>query len=69
MALNDAVQGLIAEARKQPQINAQQLFTTFIPEFEPHWPLLNLLAAHGFDTENRRPHRMRLPPRRVLPRK
>jgi SAM-dependent methyltransferase len=31
----------------------QQLFTTFIEEFEPHWPLLNLLAAHGFDTENR----------------
>ncbi len=31
----------------------QQLFTTFIEEFAPHWPLLNLLAAHGFDTENR----------------
>jgi SAM-dependent methyltransferase len=31
----------------------QQLFTTFIEEFAPHWPLLDLLAAHGFDTENR----------------
>ncbi len=28
-ALNDAVQAVIAEARKQPEINAQQLFTSF----------------------------------------
>jgi HAE1 family hydrophobic/amphiphilic exporter-1 len=28
-ALNDATQALIAEARKQPEINAQQVFTTF----------------------------------------
>jgi hydrophobe/amphiphile efflux-1 (HAE1) family protein len=28
-ALNDATQALIAEARKQPELNAQQLFTTF----------------------------------------
>jgi hydrophobe/amphiphile efflux-1 (HAE1) family protein len=29
IALNDAAQALIAEARKQPEINAQQLFTSF----------------------------------------
>ena len=29
VALNDATQALIAEARKQPEINAQQLFTSF----------------------------------------
>jgi len=28
-ALNDATQALIAEARKQPELNAQQLFTSF----------------------------------------
>ena len=28
-ALNDAVQSLVAEARKQPELNAQQLFSTF----------------------------------------
>src|SRR5882672_10259714 len=28
-ALNDAVQALIAEARKQPELNAQQLFSSF----------------------------------------
>jgi HAE1 family hydrophobic/amphiphilic exporter-1 len=28
-ALNEAVQGLIAEARKQPELNPQQMFTTF----------------------------------------
>jgi len=29
VALNDAAQALIAEARKQPELNAQQLFTSF----------------------------------------
>ena len=29
MALNDATQALIAEARKQPELNGRQLFTTF----------------------------------------
>jgi len=29
IALNDAAQALIAEARKQPELNAQQLFTSF----------------------------------------
>jgi multidrug efflux pump subunit AcrB len=28
-ALNDATQALVAEARKQPELNARQLFTTF----------------------------------------
>src|ERR1700709_2039710 len=28
-ALNEVVQGLIAEARKQPELNAQQMFSTF----------------------------------------
>src|SRR5256886_12322607 len=28
-ALNDATQALLAEARKQPELNAQQLFSTF----------------------------------------
>jgi hypothetical protein len=30
-----------------------QLFTTFIGEFATHLPLLNLLEAHGYSTENR----------------
>jgi SAM-dependent methyltransferase len=30
-----------------------QLFTTFIPEFASHLPLLKLLEEHGFDPENR----------------
>ncbi len=29
IALNEVVQGLIAEARKQPELNAQQMFSTF----------------------------------------
>jgi HAE1 family hydrophobic/amphiphilic exporter-1 len=36
-ALNDATQGLIAEARKQPELNPQQLFTSFstsTPQFK-----------------------------------
>jgi hypothetical protein len=29
------------------------LFTTFIGEFSTHRPLLQLLAEHGYPTENR----------------
>ena len=32
---------------------ATRLFTTFLPDFASHLPLLKLLEEHGYDSENR----------------
>jgi SAM-dependent methyltransferase len=43
----------LGEAVKAAGFEVIQLFTTFIGEFATHLPLLNLLEANGYSTENR----------------
>ena len=43
----------LGEAVKAAGFEVVQLFTTFIAEFATHLPLLNLLEANGYSTENR----------------
>jgi SAM-dependent methyltransferase len=43
----------LGEAVKDGGFEVVQLFTTFIPEFATHRPLLGLLQANGYSTENR----------------
>jgi SAM-dependent methyltransferase len=43
----------LGEAVKAAGFEVVQLFTTFIAEFATHLPLLKLLEAHGYSTENR----------------
>lgn len=43
----------LGEAVKAGGFEVVQLFTTFIAEFATHRPLLDLLAANGYSTENR----------------
>lgn len=43
----------LGEAVKAAGFEVTRLFTTFIEEFSSHLPLLDFLAEHGYDTENR----------------
>jgi SAM-dependent methyltransferase len=43
----------LGAAVKAAGFEVQQLFTTFIPEFSSHLPLLDFLAENGYDPENR----------------
>lgn len=43
----------LGEAVKAAGFEVTRLFTTFIGEFGSHLPLLNLLAEHGYSTEDR----------------
>jgi SAM-dependent methyltransferase len=43
----------IGEAVKAAGFEVTRLFTTFIEEFSSHRPLVDFLAEHGYDTENR----------------
>ena len=43
----------LGETVKAAGFEVRQLFTTFIEEFATHRPLLQLLAASGYDPENR----------------
>jgi SAM-dependent methyltransferase len=43
----------LGEFVKAAGFEVESLFTTFIPEFETHRPLLALLRDNGYDTENR----------------
>jgi len=43
----------IGETMKSGGFEVQSLFTTFIPEFSTHLPLLNFLMENGFDAANR----------------
>jgi len=43
----------LGEAVKSAGFEIDQLFTSYLEEYAGHRPLLKLLAANGFDTENR----------------
>lgn len=43
----------LGEAVKSAGFEIEQLFTSYLEEYAGHRPLLKLLAANGFDTENR----------------
>jgi SAM-dependent methyltransferase len=43
----------LGEITKAAGFEVRRLFTTFIEEFSSHLPLLKLLAANGYSTENR----------------
>lgn len=43
----------LGEAVRAAGFEVRQLFTTFIPEFSSHLPLLKLLQENGYNTENR----------------
>jgi SAM-dependent methyltransferase len=43
----------IGETMKAAGFDVSQLFTTFIPEFSSHLPLLDFLAQSGYSTEHR----------------
>ncbi len=43
----------MGEVTKAAGFEIERLFTTVIEEYEGHWPLLRLLAEHGYSTENR----------------
>jgi SAM-dependent methyltransferase len=43
----------LGAAVKAAGFEVRQLFTTFIPEYSSHLPLLRLLEENGFDSENR----------------
>lgn len=43
----------LGETMKAAGFEIERLFTTFLEEYEGHRPLLQLLEANGYDTENR----------------
>ena len=43
----------LGETVKSAGFEATRLFTTFLPDFASHLPLLKLLEEHGYDSENR----------------
>ncbi|HEY1753993.1 MAG TPA: methyltransferase domain-containing protein [Bryobacteraceae bacterium] len=43
----------LGQAVKSAGFEIEKLFTSYLEEYAGHKPLLNLLAANGFDTENR----------------
>jgi len=45
--------GELADTMKAAGFEVERLFTTFLEEYESHRPLLRLLEANGYSTENR----------------
>jgi SAM-dependent methyltransferase len=43
----------LAETMKAAGFEVERLFTTFLDEYDSHRPLLSLLEANGYSTENR----------------